>query len=445
MKKTVHTFKLSDIVVTIKNFIVNITKLTFSSFSTTFNFNNTYNTYSTLLFILLAAIKSYIFYTYYYKLYIKQNTTIELFDTNSANKTIPPTTTTTTIPIYSEFNKPKGYNRTITKNNVTKMERPFLNVYDDKGRRTNIVLITHPFSREDCIKNYNKGKSEGIQYLGISSYCDFPNKPISNPHDAMHDPKHLAWTYDYFTLCKGWLHCFREPDKYIPHNHPKLLLSESDFAKYNKHKPIDNVKKEYDFLYVCLKDNDKCEPGWQSYNRNWELAEKCLDIMCNKFHLKGLLIGRINCKLPDKCHKLMESTDFLQYDKFISMYPKCRFAFVPNKLDASPRVMTEAICYNMPVLCNYHITGGWKYITEKTGELFNVDGSDSGNDFEDVLRKFLQNYNTYTPRDEYIKNHNEADEGKQLLDFCMSTIGKDNVNFTPETLGGDVKYLVPGV
>ena len=36
----------------------------------------------------------------------------------------------------------------------------------------------------------------------------------------------------------------------------------------------------------CLKDNDKCEDGWQSHNRNWELAQYCLDIMCNKFHLQ---------------------------------------------------------------------------------------------------------------------------------------------------------------
>ena len=36
------------------------------------------------------------------------------------------------------------------------------------------------------------------------------------------------------------------------------------------------------FLYVCLKDNDKCKDGWQSYNRNWEDAQKYLDIMCTQ-------------------------------------------------------------------------------------------------------------------------------------------------------------------
>lgn len=399
-------------------------------------FSSEYYLYILFLFILFTGIKLYLGY-YYNKKF--NNNQLNIYENFNTNKTV-----ITDSKNNNTFIKPNNYNNSISKNNVNEMKRPFLNVYDDKGRRTNIVLITHPFSRDDCIENYNKGKKEGMQYLGISSYCDFPNI-ISNPHDAMHDPKHLAWTYNYFELCKGWLHCFREPEKYIPRNFPQILLSESDFAKYDKHIPKPEIKKEYDFIYVCLKDNDKCESGWQSYNRNWELAEKCLDIMCNKFHLKGLLIGRINCKLPDKCHKLMETTDFLDYNKFISMYPKCRFVFVPNKLDASPRVMTEAICYNMPVLCNYHITGGWKYVTEKTGELFNMDGSDTGNDFEEVLRKFLNNFDKYTPRDEYIKNHKAENEGKRLMEFCIQTLGKDNINFTTEQDGGDVKYLVPGI
>jgi hypothetical protein len=323
------------------------------------------------------------------------------------------------------------------KNGILEMKRPFLNIYDDKGNRVNVVFVTHPFSRKDCEENYEKGKKEGIQYIGISSYCDFP-AIISNPHDAMHDPKHIAWNYNYFDLCKGWCYCFRNPQEFgIPPEYPQILLSESDFAKYNQHKPDTKVKKGYDFLYVCLKDNDKCEDGWQSYNRNWDEAEKCLDIMCNKFHLKGLLIGRINCKVPDSCHQMMETTDFLEYNKFIKMYNKCRFAFVPNKLDASPRVMTEAICFNLPILCNYNITGGWKYITPEVGEYFNKETGD----FEKSLAKFLKNFHTYKPREYYMREYPEEKKGKELLDFVVNCVGRDKLSFNPD----EVKYLVPGI
>lgn len=322
---------------------------------------------------------------------------------------------------------------------VLDMKRPFLNIYDDKGRKINVVFITHPFSRDECIQQYNEAKGKGIEFLGISSYCEFPGI-ISNPFDVLHDPKHKAWTYNYFDLCRGWCHCFRDPDQYIPKDHPKILLSESDFAKYNKHKPDTTTKKEYDFLYVCLKDNDKCEEGWQSYNRNWEQAQALLDIMCNKFHLKGLLIGRINCKLPASCHQLMETTDFLDYDKFIKQYNRCRFVFVPNKLDASPRVMTEAICFNLPVLCNYNITGGWKYITPESGAFFNK----TEGDFEQALATFLKNFGAYKPREFYMREFGEEKMGKELLDFVVKTIGPNKLNFKLD--GPDaVKWLVPGI
>ena len=373
------------------------------------------------------AISILIFLICIFVIYRIIHHTIEAFNQNNQNNKTQD----------NKNNKNKKNNQNNQNNReVMKMGRPFLNIYDDKGNAVNVVFITHPFSRDDCIENYNKGLEQNIYYLGLSSYCEFPGI-ISNPHDVLHDPKHKAWTYDYFQLCKGWCHCFRNPDTYIPKDHPKILLSESDFAKYKKHVPDPKVKKEYDFLYVCLKDNDKCEEGWQSYNRNWEQAEKCLDVMCNKFKLKGLLIGRINCKIPNSCHQLMETTDFMNYDKFISTYNKCRFVFVPNKLDASPRVMTEAICYNLPVLCNYNITGGWKYITNEVGELFNKKNGD----FEEVLTTFLQNFNSYKPREFYMREFPEEKKGKELLDFVINTVGENNLNFKKS----DVKYLVPGI
>lgn len=41
-----------------------------------------------------------------------------------------------------------------------------------------------------------------------------------------------------------------------------------------------------------------------------------------------------------------------------------------NVHDASPRVLAEAMCMDVPVLINWHILGGWKYATEQTGEDF---------------------------------------------------------------------------
>ena len=75
---------------------------------------------------------------------------------------------------------------------------------------------------------------------------------------------------------------------------PLLFQSESDYTDCNINKPDPTIKKEYDFIYICLKVDEKkdtCD-DWATWNKNWELAQKCLKIMCNKYKLKGLLVGR---------------------------------------------------------------------------------------------------------------------------------------------------------
>jgi hypothetical protein len=99
--------------------------------------------------------------------------------------------------------------------------------------------------------------------------------------------------------------------------------------------------------------------------------------------------------------------------------------------------MTEAICYNMPVLGNYNITGGWKYVTPESGELFNAKPGD----FEEVLGRFLKNFANYKPREFYMREFSKEKMGKQLLDFCVQTVGWDKMNIKQE----DTNFLVPGV
>ena len=269
----------------------------------------------------------------------------------------------------------------------------------------------------------------------MSSYCEFPG-PVLNPHDVLHDRNLDAWKYDYFKLTDGWCHCFRNQNlQFIPTTVKQALISESDFANFENHKPDTNIKKEYDFLYICLKDNDKCEAGWQAYNRNWDEAKVCLDIMCKKYKLKGLLIGRINCDIPANCHNIMEMTDFQDYHVFIQNYNKCKFIFLPNISDASPRVMTEAMCYNLPVLVNKNIVGGWKYVTSETGEEFTM------NDFEEKLDKFINNLDKYKSRDFIINNYGAENSGKRLLEFVKQVYKPEDLNIDLN----EVKYLKPGI
>lgn len=323
-------------------------------------------------------------------------------------------------------------------NEIDIMKRPFLNIYDEQDRKLNVVFITHPFTRPETINEYENAIKNGIHFIGMSSYCEFPGI-ISNPYDILHDPNNDAWKWNYFKMVKGWCHCFKQPSKFIPNSSklPLVLISESDFGNHAQHQPssIPLKDREYDFIYVCLKDNDKCEEGWQSYNRNWEKAKKYIDIMCEKYKMKGLLIGRINCEIPKSCHNQLELTDFQQYSEYIGNYSKCKFIFIPNFCDASPRVMTEAMCFGLPILVNSEIIGGWKYVSPQTGEEFN------DTNFESILGTFIKNLENYKPRDWYISNYGIENAGPRLLDFVRNCIPKHELNLNID----NIKWLKPGI
>ena len=312
------------------------------------------------------------------------------------------------------------------------LKRPFVYVYDDKGNKTNILLIEFIFNEKDN-KFFEENKNN-YSFIGITSYLEFPN-PVVNTFDPYSNKNHEAWKYDYKNMFDAWLYCFRNPEKYLSSNVPKMLMSESDFGDEVIIKPDESIEKKYDFIYSCpvsFPDNNKnCSPDWTASNKNWELAKKCIEIMCVKYKLKGLLVGRKDCKLPDEVEKMVEKTGFINWYDFLKKYKQSKFIFVPNIHDASPRVITEAMCCNIPVLLNKNIIGGWKYINEKTGEFFNDE-----KDIESVLDKMLKNLKNYTPRKYYTDNFGIVKSGKRLLDFVKK-------NCLKAKLDKDCRYLVP--
>jgi hypothetical protein len=244
----------------------------------------------------------------------------------------------------------------------------------------------------------------------------------------------------YYKLCDGWLHCFKNPIEYLPSDKPNALISESDFINYNVIKPDSSIVKEYDFIYSCPKVNETSPCNdWVSYNKNWELCKKCLPVLCLKYKLKGLLVGRKGCQLPDGCDKYITTTGWVDYKENIKLYNKCRFLFVPNQRDASPRVLTEAMSFNLPCLVNKNILGGWKYIeSNKTGEFFTDE-----NDIGCAIDLLLANMNNYRPRQYIIERYGPIESGKRLKKFIFDNF-KDRIrNENNEKVKeSDIKYIL---
>lgn len=292
-------------------------------------------------------------------------------------------------------------------------ERPFVNVFDNKKNQIKIILLSHPFTRDSSYEQYEQYKKDNFLILGIASYNEFP-KITTNKLDTLSNPTEKAWKYDYMKVVEGWLHCFRNPDKYIDKNIPRALISESDFTDYDTFKPDESVKKEYDYIYVCPKDSDGNCNGWAAENKNWKLGLKCIKILSGKLKLKGLLVGRKGCPLPKNCEKFLETTDFLSQSELIDSYRKSKFILVPNRTDASPRVLTEALCTDTPALLNYNIVGGWKYINKKNGALFkNLDDLEKGANY------IMKNSKQLEPRKEYLENYGKQNAGKKFKEFVQ--------------------------
>ena len=313
---------------------------------------------------------------------------------------------------------------------IPTVEFPFKNLFDDKGNKLNIILISAPFREEKHEKLYEEYRRKGLDFCGISSYLEFPSK-INNPHE---DRFHEQRGHNYLNMVSAWLHCFRQPpQELVQSGLPYMLMTEANLKDTDAYKPDPKIEKKYDFIYVCLKDNDKCDPGWNWYIRQWELAKKCLVVMCRDFGLKGVLVGRTNCEFTDKCLGLVEVIDFLKFDQFQEKMQQCKFLFAPNQSDASPRVLVEAMSYNMPVLCNYNIVGGWDNVVPGvTGEFFT-----SEDDVGYALEKLTKNYDKYTPRDWFTHNRGKKISGAILADFLIKhypNINNKNMEYATITI-----------
>ena len=311
---------------------------------------------------------------------------------------------------------------------IPDVEFPFRNLVDENHKKLNILLIVAPFREVKDEENWLKYKKMGLEFCGQSSYLEFPGK-ILNPHD---DFFHEERKHDYIKMVSAWLHIFRTPPQnLIDSKLPLLLMPEANMLDVsgNDHYRDETIEKIYDFIHINLDDNEECTPGWNWYNRNWDLAKKCLEVMCKQHNLKGAIVGRKNCKFTDACDGIVKVIPYLEYHEFQTELQKAKFLFMPNIADASPRTITQALGHNMPVLVNYNILGGWdNVISGVTGEFFT-----SEHDISPAIYKLLNNYDNYTPRKWFVENKGKDNCCPILAKFLLDNypnINNKNMKLT---------------
>ena len=283
---------------------------------------------------------------------------------------------------------------------------PFRYFQDKSGNILPFAAVSAFFRDEPTKKKYFDYVKNGIHVFGITAYKTFPKKIADGTGDA--DTKND--TFDYLGNIKNWLTCFRDPEEYgFTSKHNIMEMSESDFYDANIEANPPSEKK-YDFIYSCLKDDDRCPlDGWNAVNRNFRLARECFKIMIKEYGLKGLIVGRVGCGLEEEFGDKVEVTDMLDYHVFQQKLAQSRFLFVPNVYDASPRVIAEALIKDVPVLMNRNIVCGSKYVKPETGEFFKDEY-----DIRLSLDALLGKMDTISPR-KWWKEHYSTDESEKKL------------------------------
>jgi hypothetical protein len=282
---------------------------------------------------------------------------------------------------------------------------PYRYFQDEKDNVLPIVAVTG-FFREDKAKElYYDYIKNGIFVFGITAYKSFPRKIDKD------DAYHLTDDFDYVKNIKNWLCCFRDPYHYgFTSENNYIDISESDMYDVDT---TPDEKKEYDFIYICIKDDDTCPAdGWNAINRNFKLAKECLPILIHEYNLKGLIVGRVGCGLEQEYGDRVEVVDFLDWFELQKKMKQSRFLFLPNIYDASPRVIAECLTKGVPVLMNQSILCGFKYMTYETGEFF-VDV----NDIRISLDSLLSKIEKINPKKWWSQHYGKSKTAKKIRDF----------------------------
>ena len=293
-------------------------------------------------------------------------------------------------------------------NLIEDLKWPFLNIIDEMNHKVDIVCLRGPLEKQEDKNLFEKFISEGKLIIGCSSYLSFPNKcnnPICDYNNFFYKDKRID------SIVDGLLHPFRDEKNLKSTNN--ILISESDFSDNIlklKNFDVKDKKIKYDFICYCPSDERSCNEGWNYYNKNWNLAKKTIEEACNTLNLKGILIGRENCPIDVEKDKL-ERHERLSYYDFIDKISQSKFMIVSSYEDASPRIISESLLVNTPVLVYKDIIGGWKYVNGKSGLFY--DESDINLKINKILK------DNFKPREYYLNHFGVEKSGKKLRDFIV--------------------------
>jgi glycosyltransferase involved in cell wall biosynthesis len=257
-----------------------------------------------------------------------------------------------------------------------------LRIVDEDGEDTGFGAVRSPVGADDhdTLERFAQER----RLIGLTAYGTFPRI-----HAVFDGKERAAQGIDgrerpEVAHCAAWAHCFRNPDQYLPEQGLRALISISDFTdpEWVSTSALDiPTKKRWDLIYVC------CANRFNELTKNWALAKRCLARLAADLDITVLLVGRDQAPdIPDAPG--IEACGELPWHELMACLAQSRVAFFPNVLDASPVLLAEALCLDVPVVVNGRILGGWKYVKPPTGRFFTDQNDVTGAVTECLTERF---------------------------------------------------------
>jgi hypothetical protein len=234
-----------------------------------------------------------------------------------------------------------------------------------------------------------------------------PNKVMRKQRWAADQDKHLApnsicivCNFSYYYKDRGWsnnvkaiCHPFKTTSMF-PNNIDLHLFSESDFCDPMWMPDIKLLanRSDYEYDFFCY----TIDSG-QGVRCKGAYALPLIFQVAKESGMNGLLLDyypkfpRPACLEPEgrdkqvrEVRSLLKKMDNIKIErgwfdqtKINNLMNRCKFVIFPNTNDASPRTIPETLLRGKPILVNKNILGGWKYVKENNGQLF-----DCASDYE---------------------------------------------------------------
>jgi len=219
--------------------------------------------------------------------------------------------------------------------------------------------------------------------------------------------KTRGWTENIQGIC----HPFKDTSIF-PNNKKLHLLSESDFCDKIWIDDGGTYKKKYDYMAFTIDTTQgiKCK-GYHTLPLICKVGEL--------LGLKGLILDyykeygkkkkpsyrndkkgslgyavrktRKRLRACEKTGSVDIKRGLYSQSDVSRMIKSSNFVIFPNTRDASPRTITETLLRGVPVMVNKNIFGGWKYVNDTNGILF--DGPTSFLDGKQEEKKQQYYYN----------------------------------------------------